>query len=327
MERLNVDCIPLEDIRKAQRVLYESGGVVKTPLVPLNVDIPGKKIFLKLENLQPVHSFKIRGAGNAIHSLNKEDLEDGIFTSSAGNFAQGLAFNAQKLGVECTVLVPDSCSESKLNAIKYYGGIVKKIPWKDWWKVMETHQFEGIGPQRFIHPVCDADVIAGNGSIGLEILEDLPEVDIIVSPYGGGGCVCGVASVMKALKPQTRMFVCEDEGAAPLAASLAAGEVTSVANHRSSFVDGMCGKSVFPAMWRLARSLVEGSYTLSLREICDAVKLLVEKNCIVAEGAGAAPVAAALREDFPPGNIVCIVSGGNIDTEKLVTILQGDIPA
>ena len=317
-----IEPIPLNDIRAAQVRIKDLA--LRTPLVRLNVADAPAKIYLKLENLQPIGSFKIRGAGNAIALADPAALADGVYTASAGNMAQGLAYAALAQGLGCSVIVPDNAPQTKLDAIARLGARVIKETYDNWWSVMLEHAYPGM-KGKFIHPVSDPNVIAGNGTIGLEIMEDLSEIDAIVVPYGGGGLSGGIASAVKSVKPWVKVYGCEVLTAAPLAASLAAGSPQQI-THEPSFVDGIGGKSLMPEMWNLARTLLAGSLVMSLREVADAVRLLVERNHIVAEGAGACPVAAALAGKAGSGNVVCIVSGGNIDPSDLAKILQGDLP-
>jgi threonine dehydratase len=279
-------------------------------------------IYLKLENLQPIGSFKIRGASNAMAAAPPDSLARGVYTASAGNMAQGVAWNARRMGISCTVIVPDHAPQTKLDAIARLGGEVVKVPFDRWWRVLVERGYPGIDGV-FIHPVSDPLVIAGNGTIGLEILEDLPAVDCVIAPYGGGGLSTGIASALRALKREAKVYACEVSTAAPLAASLAAGRPESF-DYVPSFVDGMGGKSVLPEMWPLARELLKGSLVVSLAEVASALTLLVERNRVVAEGAGAAPVAAAMNGSAGNGTVVCVVSGGNIDVSRLVRILSGE---
>ena len=310
--------IALDDIRAAQERIADS--VVRTPLLRLNIDDAPAEIYLKLENLQPIGSFKLRGAGNAIALADRARLAEGVYTASAGNMAQGVAWNARRLGLPCTVIVPDHAPETKLAAIARLGAEVVKVSFDEWWQIILTHEYPG---QRglFIHPVSDPAVIAGNGTIGLEILEDLPDVDAVVTPYGGGGLSCGVASAVRALKADTRLYAAEVETATPLSASFKAGTPQEV-SYTPSFVDGIGGKSVLPEMWTLVHDLLDGSLVVSLDEVARALRLLLERNRVLAEGAGAAPVAAALKGGAGSGKVVCVVSGGNIDSSKLVALLQ-----
>ncbi len=311
--------IPLEAIQAARERLRLADAALRTPLLRLPIDDVPAEIYLKLENLQPIGSFKLRGAGNALARAGREALAQGVYTASAGNMAQGVAWNARQLGVACSVVVPDHAPATKLEAIERLGGRVVKVPFERWWDVIITGEFEGLDGL-FIHPVSDADVMAGNGTIGLEILEDLPDVAAVVIPYGGGGLSVGIASALRALKPETRVYAAEVETAAPLAASLRAGAPVAV-DYEASFVDGIGGKSVLPEIWTLARALLDGSLVVSLDETRAAIRLLAERGRVIAEGAGAAPVAAALAGHAGGGKVVCVVSGGNIDKEVLAGIL------
>jgi threonine dehydratase len=238
--------------------------------------------------------------------------------------AQGVAWAARELGIPCTVVAPDHAPDTKLAAIERLGGRTIKVPFERWWQVLEESRFEGV-PGLFVHPVQDEGVMAGNGTIALEVLEDLPDPDAILVPFGGGGLTSGIASAVKQLRPGTRIYAVEPETAAPLAASLAAGSPQEV-EYRASFVDGAGGRTVLPKMWPLVRSLVDGGLTVSLDETAAAVRLLAERNRVVAEGAGALAVAAALAGQVEGRKLVCIVSGGNIDAAKLATILLGETP-
>jgi threonine dehydratase len=313
--------VSLQDIRDAQQRI--SGLVNRTPLIRLYPDdFPGE-IYLKLENLQPIGSFKIRGAGNAMSLADKSLLAEGVYTASAGNMAQGVAWNAKMMNIPCTVIVPDHAPQTKLDAITRLGAKFIKIPFNDWWQVIVTRKFEGM-KGLFVHPVADPNVIAGNGTIGLEILDDLPDVDAVVVPYGGGGLISGIATAMKSIKPGVKIFASEVETAAPLAPSLAAGHPVKV-EYTASFVDGMGSSGLLAEMWPLVSRLVNGSIVLTLRQIADAIKLLIERCRVIAEGAGGSSVAAALTGKAGNGKIVCVISGGNIDAEKLIKILSGTI--
>lgn len=314
--------IPLEQICAAKKRI--AGNVLRSPLIRLSVTNAPAEIFLKLENLQPIGSFKLRGAANAILSASDKELERGVWTASAGNMAQGVAWYARQLGIGCNVVVPENAPDTKLTAIKRLGARITKVPRKDWLKIYKTHAHEGM-EGLFIHAFSDPDVMAGNGTIGLEILEDLPDVNSVVIPYGGGGLSCGVASALRALNPKIKVYACEVETAAPLAASLNAGEPVEI-NHTPSFVDGIGVHFVFPEMFSLACQLLDGSLVTSLDGVVSAIKIMAERNHVIAEGAGAAPVAAALAGLAGAGKIVCVVSGGNIDAEKLAKILGGDMP-
>jgi threonine dehydratase len=317
----------LAEIRAARERL--AGCIVRTPLVRLNVDpAPGAEagsgIYLKLESLQPIGSFKLRGAANRILQATPAELVQGVWTASAGNMAQGAAWCARQLGLRCRVVVPDTAPAAKLDAIRRLGGEVVQTTFARWLEVFETGHYPGM-EGLFIHPFDHSAVLAGNGTIGLEILEDLPDVDAVVIPYGGGGLCCGVGSAIRALRPGVRLFAAEVETGAPLAASWAAGRPVETA-YTPSFVDGIGAPRVFPQMFAAARRLLEGSLVVSVSEVASAIRLLIERNHIVAEGAGAAPVAAALAGGAGTGKVACIVSGANIDPAKLVPILQGDVP-
>jgi threonine dehydratase len=315
--------IPLDDIYAAQKRLV--GKVIRTPLVRLNSDNTPNEIYLKLESLQPVNSFKLRGASNAMLIASKEQLSHGVYTASAGNAAQGVAWNARRLGIACTIVVPEHAPQTKLDAITRLGAEIVTVPYDQWWQVRVDHAYEPLEDGLYIDPASDPAVMAGDGTIGLEILEDLPDVDAIVIPWGSGGLSCGIASAVRALKPDTRLFACEVTTAAPLAASLAAGKPQPV-DYIPSFVDGIGAKGVLAEMWPLASSLLDGSLVMELWEVADAIRLMAERNRIIAEGAGAVPVAAALAEKAGGGKLACVVSGGNIDTRCLIQILNGDLP-
>ena len=313
--------IGLEDIQAARERI--AGSVIRTPLIKLNVDNTPAEIYLKLENLQPIGSFKLRGAANAIALATSEQLAKGVYTCSAGNMAQGVAWNARRLGIPSTAIVPDHAPETKLAAIKRLGGEIIKVPFDEWWNVMVTHQYAGMDGL-FVHPVSDPAVMAGNGTIGLEILEDLPDVDTIIIPYGGGGLSCGVATAVRAIKQNILIYAGEVETSAAFSGALEAGEKVAI-NYQASFVDGIGSGSVLDDMWPLAKMLLDGSLVMSLAEVADAIRLLAERNRVIAEGAGATPVAAALSGKAGGGKIVCIVSGGNIDFEKLTKIFKREI--
>jgi threonine dehydratase len=318
------DQIPLSQIYEARDRIKDY--VVRSPLVPLNLEADGAKIYLKLENLQPINSFKLRGASNAISVAPTEQLARGVYTASAGNAAQGVGWNARRLGLPCTIVVPDTAPQNKLDAIRRLGAKILEVSYSEWWQVRIDHGYAPLEGQLYVDPASDPAVMAGNGTIGLEIIEDLPDVDAVVIPWGSGGLSCGIASAIRALKPDTRIYACEVTTAAPLAASFAAGKPAHV-EYVPSFVDGIGAKSVLEEMWPLASRLLNGSVVMEVAEVASAVRLLVERNRVVAEGAGAAPVAAALAGKAGTGKVACIVSGGNIDTEKLITILQGKVPA
>lgn len=317
-----IEAIPIAAIRSARDRI--APFALRTPLLPLNAPDAPAAIFLKLENLQPIGSFKLRGAGNAVAALGEEALRAGIYTASAGNMAQGVAWAARQRGIPCTVIVPETAPRGKLRAIRELGADIVTVPFEEWWRVIVEHAHPDMAG-RFIHPVSDPGVIAGNGTIGLEILEDLPDVDTVIVPFGGGGLATGIASAIRSVHPRVRVLPCEVETAAPLAASLAAGAPRSI-ERRASFVDGIGGKSVLAEMWPLIRELLHESLVMSLDAVANAVRLLVDRNHLVAEGAGATPVAAALAGRGGGAKVVCVVSGGNIDVEVLAGILEGTVP-
>jgi threonine dehydratase len=317
---LPVAPIALDAIHAARRRI--AGTALRTPLVGLGHRPTRGTVLVKLENLQPIGSFKIRGAANAMLLAGRDALAAGVYTASAGNMAQGVAWCAGEFGVRCRVVVPDTAPATKLQAIERLGGEVISVPFDAWWQTLLDHNYPGIDGV-FIHPFADNGVMAGNATIGLEVLEDYPDADTVLVPWGGGGLACGIASALHAISPATRVYAVEVEGAAPLTASFASGRPATITPARS-FVDGIGGKSVMPEMWQLARTLLAGVLTVSVAEVAAAVRLLAESNRVIAEGAGAAAVAAALNGVPDARTTVCIVSGGNIDTHKLTGILRDE---
>ena len=298
---------------------------MRTPLVRLDVPEGPAEIWLKLECLQPIGSFKIRGAVNAIRQASPEELARGVVTTSAGNMAQGVAWAAREAGVPATIVVPDHAPEGKLAAVVRLGGRIVKVPYEKWWEVMEAGHYEG-ADGLFVHPVQNDLVMAGNGTIGLELLEDLATFDSVLIPYGGGGLTTGIASALRALAPEVRVYAVEPETGAPVAATLAAGGEPTPVEYRASFVDGAGSRSVLPRMWELVGPLLAGSHVVSIAEAAAAVRVLAERTRVIAEGAGALAVAAALSGRAGSGRIVCIVSGGNIDASRLAAIFAGRTP-
>jgi threonine dehydratase len=313
--------ITLHEIEAARERI--KGSAIRTPLVRLNVDDAPAEIYLKLENLQPIGSFKIRGAANAIAQMSPETLAKGVVTASAGNMAQGVAFVARRLKIPCTVIAPETAPQTKIDAIERLGGRVIKAPFDEWWRAFQERAFPGV-EGAFVHAFDDPQVMAGNGTIALEIIDDLPDVDAVVVPWGGGGLACGIAAGMRALKPNCKIFAAEVATAAPLKPSLAAGSVQTV-EFQPTFVDGIGAKTVFPSMLELAQKLLDGSLVATLDQVAAALRLVATRNRVIAEGAGATSVACALNGNFlpQPSKIVCIVSGGNIDFNKLCEILTG----
>ncbi|HWF83107.1 MAG TPA: pyridoxal-phosphate dependent enzyme [Streptosporangiaceae bacterium] len=297
-----------------------AGVALRTPLVRLQVDTKAQ-IYLKLENLQPINSFKIRGATNAIMLAPPSERAKGLVTASAGNMAQGVAWTARELGVPASIVVPQSAPQAKLAAIERLGGQVVKRPYDDWWNVIITSEAEGLDGM-FVHPVQDPAVMAGNGTIGLEILEDLPDPDAVIIPYGGGGLTAGIASAIKALRPRTAIITAEPATGAGLAAAMAAGQPAD-APFSPSFVDGAGSRRVLDSMWPLVSPLVDRALGIPVAEVAAAIRVLAERARVIAEGAGALAPAAALSGRAGEGKLVCVVSGGNIDLSKLTEILQG----
>jgi threonine dehydratase len=298
-----------------------AGAAIRTPLVRLHVENAPAEIYLKLENLQPINSFKIRGATNAIMLAPAAERAQGLVTASAGNMAQGVAWAARELGVPATIAVPEHAPEAKLAAIERLGGRVLKLPYDDWWNTIITSHIDGVDGL-FVHPVQDPGVMAGNGTIGLEILEDLPDPDAVVIPYGGGGLTVGIASAVRALRPATKIFTAEPETGAALAAAVAAGHPADV-DYRASFVDGAGSRRVLDSMWPLVAPLVDRALAIPVGEAAAAVRTLAERARVIAEGAGALAPAAALAGRAGTGKVVCVISGGNINLTKLSEILNG----
>lgn len=310
----------LAEIQEARSVI--AGAAIRTPLIRLNLKESPAEIYLKLENLQPIGSFKIRGAANAMRRMPAEALARGVLTASAGNMAQGVAWNARQLGIPCTVVAPETAPDTKIRSIERLGGRVVKVPFEEWWRAFEERAYPGIDAP-FIHAFDDLDVMAGNGTIALEILEDLPDVDAVVVPWGGGGLTCGIAVAMRALRPACKVYAAEVETAAPLVASLAAASPQQV-NYQPSFVDGIGSKTVLPQMLERAQGLIDGSLVAEMGEVAGALRLLAERNRVIAEGAGACPLACALAGKAGTGKVVCVVSGGNIDFSRLCEILTNE---
>ena len=316
--------VPLSAIRAARSRI--AGLAIRSPL--LRLDDPGAPtgIRVKLECLQPIGSFKVRGAANAMALADPALIERGVYTGSAGNMAQGVALAARRLGVPCRVIVPDTAPRTKLDAIARLGATAVPLPFDEWWAVLRDHGHPAEDGY-FIHPVSDPAVIAGNGTVGLEIAEELPGVRAVVVPYGGGGLSCGIAAALRGLAPGVPVFAAEVETAAPFAAALDAGRPVQV-RHRPSFVDGIGSTGVLEEMWPLASSLLAGSVVVSIKEVCAAIRVLARGAHVVAEGAAGAAVAAALRglPGVGDGPVVAVVSGGNIDAHVFRTIMEGGTP-
>ena len=310
--------IPLQEIEAARDRI--AGEVVRTPLVRLHEPDAPAQIWLKLENLQPINSFKLRGALNAILSASAEARADGLVTASAGNMAQGVAWAARSFGLPATIAVPEHAPQAKVDAITRLGGKVIKVPYDDWWQAIVTSRVDGVDGL-FIHPVQDPAVIAGNATIGLEILQDLPDADTVVVPYGGGGLTTGVASAVKALAPGTRIVTAEPATAAAFAAARAAGRPVDV-EYLPSWVDGSGSRRVLDSMWPVVSPLADDAIAVPLDDVAAAVRLLAERIRVIAEGAGALALAAALSGAAGTGKLVCVVSGGNINLDTLAGIIS-----
>ncbi|HXY16874.1 MAG TPA: pyridoxal-phosphate dependent enzyme [Gaiellaceae bacterium] len=313
--------IPLDEIRRAQERIADA--VARTPLLRLDAEAPCE-VWVKLECLQPIGSFKLRGALSAVRAASRAELVGGVVTASAGNMAQGVAWAAREAGVRARIVAPENAPRTKLDAVERLGGEVIAVPHEVWWQTMVDRGYPGVDGL-FVHPVEDDAVMAGNGTIGLELCEELEAFDAVVVPWGGGGLTTGIASAVKALRPGTRVVAAEPDTAAPLAASLAAGGPVEI-DYRPSFVDGAGGRALLPTMWDRSHGLVDAAVAVPLDEIAAATRLLAARGRVVAEGAGALALAAALRGDAGEGRVVCIVSGGNIDGAVLARILAGATP-
>jgi len=304
--------IAIEDIEQARGRI--SGTVLRTPLVKPALDDP-RDIYLKLENLQPTNAYKIRGASNAVARLTDEERAKGVWTISAGNAGQGVAYAARQYGVPCTVVAIETAPQTKLDRMLALGAKIVPVSYERAWVAAESHEFPGLDGT-FVHPFDNHDFIAGHATMGLEILEDCPNVATVICAIGGGGLITGVGSAIKAQKPDTKVLGAEPETAAPYALSLREGGPRKFEQWQASFVDGAGGKSVIERMWERMQRVVDGSIVVTLDQVRDAMRLIAEKSRTVAEGAGALSLAAALSDPSIEGPIVCVVSGGNIDLSK-----------
>lgn len=309
--------VTLDDIRRARERLGDD--VVRTPIVQIE-----ESVWAKLENLQPIGAFKIRGALSAMRAASKSELAGGVVTASVGNMAQGVAWAARELGVHARIVAPHNASRAKLEAVERLGGEIIPVSYDEWWQAMVDRGREGVDGL-FVHPSDDPAVIAGNGTIGLELCEQLDAFDTVVVPWGGGGLALGIATAVKALRPGARVISVEPEGGAPLAASFAAGHQVDV-DFRASFVDGAGGPMLLPGIWEQAQELIDEALEVPLDDVAHAMRVLASRARVVAEGAGALPVAAALNGTAGEGTIVCVVSGGNIDAAVLAKVLAGETP-
>jgi threonine dehydratase len=313
--------ISIETIREAATHVYEAAA--RTPLVPLPTEPGGPAVFLKLETLQPIGSFKIRGAYNAVRQLTPAELSQGVWTVSAGNAAQGVALAARKVGARSSVLVIDTAPQTKLRAIERFGATIVQAPYDECWRTVEAHRSDRMQGY-FVHPFDDDRFISGNGTIGLEILEDLPDVDAVVAPLGGGGLLAGVACVMRSQRPDARVYAAEPETAAPLSASFAAGRASTFDAWQASFVDGAGGRSVLGSMWPLLEAWVSESLVVSLDDAARAMRLVADRVHVIAEGAAACAVAAAVSPAMAARGhkkVVAVVSGGNIDLKRFAELV------
>ena len=311
--------IALSEIRAARERIAKT--IVRTPLVRLELGPEFPDIRLKLENLQPINAYKLRGAANAVAALSEADRKHGVWTISAGNAGQGVAYAARAAGVPCMVVVVETAPKSKLERMKALGAKLIPVPYEIAWKALDERSFPGVDGT-FIHPFDDDDFIAGHGTMGLEILEDAPDTAAIIASIGGGGLITGVASAIKALKPEIKVFGVEPETAAPAALSFQKNSPQVFPNWRGSFVDGAGGQSMFPRMWERMKPVVDDYLVVTLEQTKNAMRLLAEKARIISEGAGALTVAAALSREAGKGPIVAIVSGGNIDLEKFCELIS-----
>lgn len=309
--------IPLSDIQEARKRI--GGTAIRTPLVKLDAGTDAD-IYLKLENLQPTNAYKIRGGANAVAHLSVDERARGVWTISAGNAGQGVAYAARAFGVPCTVVAIETAPQTKLDRMRALGAEIVPVSYEDAWRAAESHAFEGM-EGTFVHPFDNHDFIAGHGTMGLEILEDLPEVRTVIAAIGGGGLITGVGSAVKALKPDVKVIGAEPETAAPYAYSLEHGGPQRFPDWKASFVDGAGGKSVTDRMWQRMQAVVDGTITVTLDETRQAMRLMAEKARVISEGAGALSVAAALTGRAGEGPIVCVVSGGNIDLEKFTDLV------
>ena len=311
--------IELAEIRAARERIANT--IVRTPLIRLELGADFPDIRLKLENLQPINAYKLRGAANAVALLSESERERGVWTISAGNAGQGVAYAARKAGVPCAVVVVETAPKSKLERMKALGAKLIPVPYEVAWKALEERSFPG-ADGTFIHPFDDHNFITGHATMGLEILEDAPDTAAVIASIGGGGLITGVGSAIKALKPQTKVFGVEPETAAPAALSFQKGSPQVFTNWKTSFVDGAGGQSMFPRMWERMKPVVDDYLVLSLEETKNAMRLMAEKARIISEGAGALPLAAALSGKAGKGPIVAIVSGGNIDLNKFCELVS-----
>jgi threonine dehydratase len=310
--------IALADVQEARKRIAKT--IVRTPLVRLELGRDCPDIRLKLENLQPINAYKLRGAANAVALLSESERKRGVWTISAGNAGQGVAYAARQAGVPCTVVVIETAPESKIERMRALAAKLILVPYDVAWKALDERSFPGV-EGTFVHPFDDYNFIAGHATMGLEILEDAPDTQAVIASIGGGGLITGVGSALKALKPEIKVWGAEPETAAPAALSFAMGSPQVFKDWKPSFVDGAGGQSLFPWMWERMKPVVDDYLVVTLNETKKAMRLMAEKVRIISEGAGALPVAAALTGKAGKGPIVAIVSGGNIDMKKFCELI------
>jgi threonine dehydratase len=310
--------IAIEDVEQARARI--AGTVLRTPVVKLELGGGAPEIWLKLENLQPTNAYKIRGAANAVASLSEDERAKGVWTISAGNAGQGVAYAARQFGIPCTVVAIETAPQTKLERMRALGAAIVPVSYEQAWQAAEAHAFEGLDGT-FVHPFDNHDFIAGHGTMGLEILEDCPEVRTVICAIGGGGLITGVGSAIKARRPDARVLGAEPETAAPYALSLREGGPRKFGDWQASFVDGAGGQSVTERMWQRMRPVTDGAITVTLDQTREAMRLIAEKSRTIAEGAGALALAAALSNELLEAPIVCVVSGGNIDLAKFAELV------
>lgn len=310
--------IDLSEIRAARERIATT--IVRTPLVRLELGPGFPEVRLKLENLQPINAYKLRGAANAVALLSEAERARGVWTISAGNAGQGVAYAARQAGVPCSVVAIETAPEAKLERMRALGAKLFLVPYDVAWQTLDDRAFPGVDGT-FIHPFDDDDFIAGHGTMGLEILDDAPETATVLAAIGGGGLITGIGSALKALRPEIKIIGVEPETAAPTALSLAKGSPQKFPNWTASFVDGAGGQSVFPRMWERMKPILDDSLVVSLEETRKAMRMMAEKARVIAEGAGALPLAAVLSGKAKDGPIVCVVSGGNVDLKKFSELI------
>jgi threonine dehydratase len=317
------DLLTLANIQAAAARI--SPVIQPTPLLPLHIESDRLRIFLKLETVHPTGSFKLRGATNALLNASQHELANGVYTASSGNMAQAVAWMAARMDLDCFVVVPDSAPQLKVERIQALGAEIVQVPFDEWWQILLNQEYTPFADKFFVHPSSQAAVMTGYGTIGLEILNELPDTDTVIIPWGSGGLCGGIGSVFRHLRPAAQVYAAEVDTGAPLAASLASGQLQS-APYTPTFIDGISAPSVMAEMLPLAQQVLDGSLVVSLPQVCDAIRIIAANNHLIVEGAGAAPVAAALAEEQLIGNVVCVVTGGNLDFRHLTRILQGELP-